>query len=112
MVGAVYLPPPQYAHPFTGDLEVEVIPWEDVARRCGLPGVNACARTFIKFSPDGKAELACHIIYPRLSDVGPEVFVRLICHETAHCNGWPADHPDATFDEDARANGQLQGFTQ
>lgn len=97
----ILLPPHQYDHPFNGRLIVHVERYFDVAKECGqydpVPGsrVEACARVFP--DPQNPEKLACTVIYPRLKDVGSDDMVALIRHETAHCNGWPADHPGALF---------------
>lgn len=81
---------------------VHTVAYFDVAKECGqvdpTPGsrVEAC---MVKVFPDPQNpdKLACTIIYPRLKDVGTDDMVSIIKHETAHCNGWPADHPNATW---------------
>lgn len=99
-VGPIDLPPPQYDHPFAGNLTVEVIDWRDVPARCGLRWVNACAMRYLSIGLNGHLDWnSCTIIYPRLNQYGinADDFVKLIRHETGHCNGWPNDHPDARF---------------
>lgn len=94
--GEVIMPPLEYDHPFHGRLIVETLPYWDVNSRCGTAErgrYDACSWTF-----QGYDGLGCHIIYPRLSDVGERMMVELIRHETSHCNGWRADHPDGYYE--------------
>lgn len=94
---AVFLPPPQYDHPFEGHLVVEVLPYYEVDGRCGKAKhgrYDACSWTFTYNNLP-----ACHIVYPKLGVDGVTVsyFIDLVRHETAHCNGWPGTHPNAHF---------------
>ena len=88
----VILPPPQYDHPYEHRMIVETVPYFEVQGGCRSHPPNgryeACSWTFT----DSAGKPVCHIIYPRLQDVGEDDMVRLVRHETAHCNGWSKDH--------------------
>lgn len=84
----VVLPPPEYDHPYAGRLIVQTVSIWSMPVACGLRDVVACS-----FRMNG----VCRVIYPRLSDVGQAKMLDLIRHETAHCNGWPKDHPGGHF---------------
>lgn len=93
----VLLPPPQYDHPYEHRLIVETLPYFEVDARCGKAfraRFEGCSWQF----KDGMGNPTCHIIYPRLQDVNADVMVSLIRHETGHCVGWPADHPDGHYE--------------
>ncbi len=87
MAFLVALPPPQYDHPFPGQVVEKRLSFAEVRRVC--KGGLACSwpRVTIR-SKDGKIIGSyCLVILP-LHDRGT-----LKRHEVAHCNGWPADHP-------------------
>jgi hypothetical protein len=91
----ITLPPPQYDHPYEHRLVVETIPYFEVSKACGkMPSADryeACSWTFV----DVAGKPVCHIIYPKLADVGAETMIRVIRHETGHCNGWSGKHEGA-----------------
>lgn len=85
----VILPPAEYDHPYSLPISIQTVSLEDVPAACGLKGhIDACAF---------RHPLACRVIYPRVQDVGTDKLVALIRHETAHCNGWPANHPGGHY---------------
>lgn len=89
----ILLPPPQYDHPYEHRLVVETVPYFEVQARCGIrqdARYEACSWIFT----DASGKLVCHIVYPKLADVGAYDMVRLIRHETGHCNGWGDKHQD------------------
>lgn len=74
------LPPPQYDHPFHGQVVIEQSYGGELTAMGGpcFPwlGAYACAKP------------VCYV-YVMKGKLTPE----LLRHEIAHCNGWPADHP-------------------
>jgi hypothetical protein len=90
----VYVPPHKYDHKPAMVVIEHVAPIVDVEKFCrsrsghrqnGFYRITGC-QWF-----EGKT---CHIVVP--SDLYTKQTRR---HELAHCNGWPADHPDATREE-------------
>jgi hypothetical protein len=86
------LPPPAFDHPYKGRLTERHGSLADVEHFCHtMQGIVSayqalgCAKVFPK---------RCFIMIPR---VGGTISGRLQRdirrHEIAHCNGWPADHP-------------------
>jgi hypothetical protein len=87
-------PPVEYDHPYAGKLTVrlakdqaEVRAWcpgakwkTNVMLACAFPGPEFC--TIVMASAEVLWE----------QGFTPEIILR---HETAHCNGWPADHKGA-----------------
>lgn len=90
-------PPARFDSPYRGELLVRRIPQRDVA--------EACRILFMLYSVHAKASMeqrGCSIVTSSNSclivtvdktfkGATPEAVLR---HETGHCNGWPADHPD------------------
>jgi hypothetical protein len=78
-------PPAQYNHPYDGPVDERVMPVAEVRALCTSMGalghLAACA-----WVSDG----TCHIVLPNDYQAPVSTYRR---HETAHCNGWPADHP-------------------
>jgi hypothetical protein len=78
-------PPAQYNHPYDGPVVERVMPEAEVSALCMSRGASnrgvACA-----WVSDG----TCYIVLPD-DYVAPVSAYRR--HETAHCNGWPPDHP-------------------
>jgi hypothetical protein len=95
VAGERIVPPPEYDHPFAGELTVFTARNQDEVRA-------ACPRT--QFPPMGALGCApyirpgrCHIVLAPDADIikvgfPPELVRR---HEIAHCNGWHADHRGA-----------------
>jgi hypothetical protein len=85
------LPPEEYDHPYEGQMWIS---WKDSAEEvraaCKTPlamGLGCAYRI-----PEG-----CVIVIARtpvLEAAGVTVTV-VMRHETAHCNGWPKEHPGA-----------------
>jgi hypothetical protein len=75
-------PPDKYNHLYNGPVVEYVISLAEVRDICGYDGV-ACSwladGTCYRVLPSGGPGLASVSVYRR--------------HETAHCNGWPANHP-------------------
>jgi hypothetical protein len=75
-------PPDKYNHSYDGPVIESVKSLAEVHEICGYDGV-ACswhfAGTCYLVLPSGGPGLASVSVYRR--------------HETAHCNGWPANHP-------------------
>lgn len=98
----IWLPPTPYDHPFAypSHLIVETLDYWEVDKACRAKGAAASEGryegcTWTWSTADG--EEGCHMILPRLGTggIGVDDLVRLIRHETGHCNGWPADHEGA-----------------
>lgn len=88
-------PPEKYDHPFSGDFVLVIVSMAHVKEICPpfQPGVPpmACA------THDDWPSTWCRITIAREEDmkaVGWD-FKTVLRHETAHCNGWAADHPGA-----------------
>lgn len=76
-----YLVPPQrFDHGYSGTLQVEIESSESIKFECGERAI-ACSMHF----PG-----TCIVYLPEQSRLKREDILR---HETAHCNGWPANHP-------------------
>jgi hypothetical protein len=79
-------PPVRYNHAYDGPVVERVVPLSEVRKLCMSMGTSphgvACAWT-----EDG----TCYRILP--SDYGNEALAVYRRHETAHCNGWAANHP-------------------
>ena len=98
----IFPPPAEYDIPYTGVLMVQRLPIDQVHKVCA-PEHLACAMV-VSTGPNGKGwqiningnRAACFIIMPtddhirRHTAQDPHEVLR---HETAHCNGWPTDHP-------------------
>ena len=80
------LPPPQYDHPFDGELIIVTAPDLATLRMACRWDVRGCAQLYGR---------SCTVIMP------PEIWgdrqdrEAVLRHEIAHCNGWPAHHPGA-----------------
>jgi hypothetical protein len=77
-------PPPQYNHPYKGPVIEYVLPRAEARAMCRKRSAWADACSWTK---DGK----CYIVLPRGGPVKSLAPYRR--HEIAHCNGWPANHP-------------------
>ena len=78
-------PPPRYVHPYHGPVIERVLPLAAARHACARMGTIADACSWVL---RGK----CYIVIPRN---GPVRYLKAYHrHELAHCNGWPADHPD------------------
>src|ERR1700751_271829 len=77
-------PPAQYNHPYAGPVVEPVMPVAEVRALCASqgPSPRGVARSWVSEGP-------CYIVLPR-DEQGPVSTYRR--HETAHCNGWPANH--------------------
>ena len=88
----VTVPPERYDHPYRDGPVIErLLTLEEVHKLCtaiGVGQVDGCAG-YVTMSDGTKA---CFIVLP--TD-GPDPDLdRYRRHETAHCNGWPANHLD------------------
>jgi len=88
-------PPSQYNHPYyDGPVEERVLPVAEVRVLCDSLGASHSSAD--ASAPGGIAACAwvnddtCFIILPADEFAPVNTYRR---HETAHCNGWPADHP-------------------
>lgn len=94
---AEWNPPARFDHAYAGDLTVLRLHQPEV--------VKACRALFARYKIDAAAypnqhgcaaitsKASCLIITVDETFMGaaPESVIR---HETGHCNGWPANHPD------------------
>ena len=103
---AYILPPAEYDHPYTaGQFWVTVVDSQaDVRDKCEstrlLDVALACARqTYLKSDPSVKV---CWIVIANADVINSAGYVYdvVLRHEIGHCNGWPADHPNAQPWED------------
>ena len=80
-------PPAQYNHPYDGPVDERVMPVAEVRALCTSVGASgpfvACAWV---------SAGVCHIVLPNDGKAPVSTYRR---HEIAHCNGWPANHPQA-----------------
>jgi len=78
-------PPAKYNHPYAGPVDERVMAVAEVRALCTSVGASgpfvACA-----WVSDG----VCHIVLPNDEPAPVSTYRR---HEIAHCNGWPANHP-------------------
>jgi hypothetical protein len=78
-------PPAQYNHPYDGPVVERVMPVAEVRALCTSQGA----------SPRGVAcswvsNGTCYMVLPSDEQAPVSTYRR---HETAHCNGWAANHP-------------------
>jgi len=87
-------PPSRYDHPYDGLVDERVLPVTEVRVLCDSLGASHSSAD--ASAPGGTAACAwvnddtCFIILPDDELAPVDTYRR---HETAHCNGWPADHP-------------------
>lgn len=81
-------PPAVYDHAFHGAMHVYQHRMGEVDRYCLGTPVYGC-------SPIGGVGGTCdiRIVTPGKDGVTKEFYMRVLRHERAHCNGWPAGHP-------------------
>jgi len=77
-------PPAQYNHPYNGPIVERVMPVAEVRALCTSKGASARG-VACSWVSDG----TCYIVLPNDEQAPVSTYRR---HETAHCNGWPADH--------------------
>ena len=77
-------PPARYNHPYDGPVVERVMPVAEARALCTSQGASprgvACS-----WVSDG----TCYIVLPSDEQAPVSTYRR---HETAHCNGWPANH--------------------
>ena len=92
-MATVLAPPPRYDHPYRdGPVIEKLLTLEETRKLCtaiGVGQVDGCA-AFITLLDGSKS---CLVVLPSGDAPDPDVdhYRR---HEIAHCNGWPADHPE------------------
>lgn len=95
--GSTWNPPARFDHAYGGKLTVQRLPQPEV--------VKACGALFAKYKIKAAAypnQHGCSAITSKTSCLiitVDKTFMRatpgsVIRHETGHCNGWPANHPD------------------
>jgi hypothetical protein len=89
----VALPPPEFDRPYTGKLTVLKEDNFVFIRHVCADVPNAVACSFRTYDSISGETLSCLIM------LGPGTWEdeRALRHETAHCNGWPGDHPGARY---------------
>jgi hypothetical protein len=78
-------PPARYNHPYDGPVVERVMPVAEVRTLCTSQGASPRA-VACSWVSDG----TCYIVLPSDEQAPVSTYRR---HETAHCNGWPAQHP-------------------
>ena len=78
-------PPTRYDHPYNGRVVERVVPKAEVPSLCMPMGADLLAAAC---SLEGNG--TCSIVLPSDGRAPVATFRR---HEIAHCNGWPANHP-------------------
>jgi hypothetical protein len=81
----VLAPPHAYDHPYKGHVVERVMPLAQARTLCRRRGVFADACSWTERG-------TCVIVIPRGGPVKSRASYRK--HEIAHCNGWPAGHPN------------------
>ena len=96
-------PPAEYDKPYEGILMFQRLPLEQIQKIC-VPGQIGCAMPISTFNGGKQWQIningnrvACVIFlvpdsYLKEHHQDPKDAIR---HETAHCNGWPGDHPNS-----------------
>jgi hypothetical protein len=84
------LPPVEFDHPFPGNVRIVPLPIEEVQRNCPQTSmiIVACSYTDRVWND-------CIVYVYDLAAKAARVLEPLLRHEIGHCNGWPADHPNA-----------------
>ena len=95
--------PAEYDKPYEGILMFQRLPLEQIQKICA-PGQIGCAMPISTFNGGKQWQIningnrvACVIFlvpdsYLKEHHQDPKDAIR---HETAHCNGWPGDHPNS-----------------
>lgn len=97
IAGFIDLPPEQYDRAPDVQVNITTMPYMKIDRVCRWPmqsaegeggRIEGCARFLGK---------VCYVVVPSVDGVlvTKATQQRLLRHELAHCNGWPADHPGA-----------------
>lgn len=81
-------PPAIYDHTFRGTLRIHHHRMGEVNSYCLGTPVYGC-------SPIGGIKGVCdiRIVTPGIDGIEKSFYMRVLRHEIAHCNGWPAGHP-------------------
>jgi hypothetical protein len=78
-------PPAQYNHPYGGRVVERVMPVAEARALCTSQGASARG-VACSWVTGG----TCYLVLPSDEQAPVSTYRR---HETAHCNGWPANHP-------------------
>jgi hypothetical protein len=78
-------PPAQYNHPYDGRVVERVMPVAEARALCTSQGASPKA-VACSWVSDG----TCYLVLPSDEQAPVSTYRR---HETAHCNGWPSNHP-------------------
>lgn len=79
-------PPPQYVHPYRGQVIEHRVSQAELVALCHGPA-NGCSWV------NGGV---CHIALPH-DEKDRRLIVLMRRHEIGHCNGWPSYHPDGLW---------------
>jgi hypothetical protein len=86
-------PPERFDHPYPGDVQINLMDSLFVGKECrewsGAPAPSDAAGC--AWVADDSARTCVVVIAARTKKAPIEAIIR---HEIAHCNGWPADHPE------------------
>lgn len=93
-VAFAQMPPKKYDHPFDGKLTITEVEYGTARAFCRK---NYNSASMAKY---GCATLyedgSCHIVVSKQSSKNPGYRKsQVLRHEIGHCNGWPANHPNA-----------------
>jgi hypothetical protein len=93
----MWLPPPQYDVPYTGELTiVRVATEQDIRTLCPEMNFGEFPATSCTMTPHND-RTRCYIFIASdkaLKAAHNMDYVTVLRHEIGHCNGWPADHKD------------------
>jgi hypothetical protein len=93
-------PPPQYDHPYKGQVIEQRLSFWQIIKLCHGP-TSACS-----WVTDG----VCYIALPQ-DEKDNRLIALMRQHEIGHCNGWPSNHQGGRrveYDEDKGATAQKQ----
>jgi hypothetical protein len=84
-------PPERFDHPYPGDVQINLMDSRFVGKECREWGAGKSPSDAVGcawVADDG----TCVVVIAKRTKKAPiEAIIR---HEIAHCNGWPADHPE------------------
>jgi hypothetical protein len=86
-------PPERFDHPYPGDVQINLMDSRFVGKKCRewCAGRSPADAVGCAWVADDSARTCVVVIAARTKKAPIEAILR---HEIAHCNGWPADHPE------------------
>ncbi|MGL6208720.1 MAG: hypothetical protein ACRC14_02680 [Paracoccaceae bacterium] len=90
LAGTPLDPPARYDHPYMGNLTIVEVDRDNVWAECSGDGQVEMRADAAGCAETGDGE--CTIWLAMKTTRAP--VKAILRHEIAHCNGWPADHPD------------------